>query len=115
MHKVVEKSWGSEKWIVNKDYCGKLMVVNPQQWCSRHAHQDKAESFFCVKGVLHVQYCEGCTTKEEFDAKCRTILLEEGDSFDIERGVYHRFTAVGNSAVFIEFSTHHEDSDTYRL
>lgn len=116
MIKYVEKSWGSESWIVNREYCGKLMAIDPHKFCSAHKHREKTETFFSVQGQLRVEYCKECQTKKEFIDNCKVIILDVGDSFDIEPGTYHRFSSNTNEpCVFIEFSTHHEDSDTYRL
>ena len=40
-------------------------------------------------------------------------IMLPGDSIRITPGMKHRFTGLENSEI-IEFSTHHEDSDSYR-
>ena len=40
-------------------------------------------------------------------------VLEKGDVQILDSGMKHRFTPLEDSKI-IEFSTHHEDSDTYR-
>lgn len=108
-HKAVTKLWGSELWIVNDDdYCGKLLVINPGFRCSLHCHKRKKETFFIISGRVRVQYVNE-------DGRMVTLRMNTGESFTIERGVYHRFSALGDaSARVIEFSTHHDDADVYR-
>ena len=40
-HKIVEKKWGSEEWITNRDYCGKKLILNKGFRCSMHHHKNK--------------------------------------------------------------------------
>jgi quercetin dioxygenase-like cupin family protein len=41
------------------------------------------------------------------------MIMHPGDAFLIEPNTKHRFTGLEDSEI-IEFSTHHEDSDSYR-
>jgi len=47
--KHVEKVWGSEDWIVNREYCGKVLNLNKGFRCSMHYHKNKDETFYVVK------------------------------------------------------------------
>ena len=47
------------------------------------------------------------------EANNKKRIMKEGDSIRITPGVKHRFTGLEDSEI-IEFSTHHEDSDSYR-
>jgi mannose-6-phosphate isomerase-like protein (cupin superfamily) len=96
-----EKKWGYEKWIVNEEYCGKLLTLKKMYRCSIHCHKIKSETFFVIKGKVLI----------EIDDK--SFVLIEGDAIDIRRGEYHRFTGLEDSSI-IEFSTHHEEDDSYR-
>jgi mannose-6-phosphate isomerase-like protein (cupin superfamily) len=103
-HKIVKKDWGYEVWIVNGTYCGKSILVG-EKWSSGgkfHYHKIKDETFYVISGHLVV----GLTDYKE-------IILEEGQSLRIKPGQGHRFRSASGECLFIEFSTHHEDSDSY--
>ena len=100
-YKEVKKEWGMEVWIVNRDYCGKKLVLNKSFRCSMHHHKNKDETFYIIKGKVLIEI-----------GNKKQIMLP-GDSIWIPPGAKHRFTGLENSEI-IEFSTHHEDSDSYR-
>ena len=103
-HKFVPKVWGGEEWIVNREYCGKVLYLVSGFRCSRHYHKLKDETFYVVDGEVSI----------ELDGQRRT--LTKGESVIVERGVVHTFQAAGGcGATIIEFSTHHEDDDSYRI
>lgn len=98
-----EKVWGSEEWIANTDkYCGKFLSLKKGRRCSLHYHKNKDETFYVLKGRVLI----------EIDNK--EHIMEEGDVQRITPLTYHRFSGLENS-VIVEFSTHHEDSDSYRV
>jgi len=99
--KEVKKVWGKEIWIANYDYCGKKLVLNKSYRCSMHHHKNKDETFYILKGKVLM----------EADNEKRIML--PGDSLRITPGMKHRFTGLEDSEI-MEFSTHHEDSDSYR-
>lgn len=107
-----EKSWGHEEWIVNNEwYCGKRLhftVVDGQT--SMHFHKNKHETMFVEQGVFEITTI---ATKDK--GAHRTIHLQKGDSIEIDRLVPHRIRAMIVPSILIEFSTHHEDSDSYRI
>jgi len=108
----VEKTWGWEHWFANNEkYCGKLIFVRYNEWSSKgryHYHKIKDETFFVVEGVFILDYY----TK---DNKRKTIRLEKNESIRLEPGIKHRFKgAVKNGCKFIEASTTHMESDSYR-
>lgn len=100
-HKIVPKKWGSEEWIVNRDYCGKKLLLNKGFRCSMHHHKNKDETFYILKGKVLME------TNNE------SRIMKEGDSILIEPNTKHRFTGLEDSEI-MEFSTHHEDEDSYR-
>jgi|TARA_B100000315_G_scaffold169408_1_gene157999 quercetin dioxygenase-like cupin family protein len=100
-HKEVKKEWGKEIWIVNRDYCGKKLILNKGFRCSMHYHKNKDETFYILKGKVLLEICTQ-----------KNIMLP-GDSILIKPGQKHRFTGLEDSEI-MEFSTHHEDSDSYR-
>lgn len=101
MEKVVEKVWGSEEWIVNRQYCGKFLNLKKGTRCSMHYHKNKDETFFILKGKVLM----------EIDGKTR--IMNPGDLQLIEPNQKHRFTGLKDSKI-LEISTHHEDNDSYR-
>lgn len=125
--KVVEKVWGSETWVVNREYCGKKMLVYPGRRCSFHYHPVKDKTFLVIKGELLVRYVPvnqpgvliGLGALEE---ACRrhfqVQILRPGDSFHVPTGMPHQFEALGHNigpAEFLEFSSHHFDEDVVRV
>ena len=99
--KSVPKIWGEEKWIVNRDYCGKLLIIKKGFGCSLHCHKIKDETFYINKGKVLLEY-DG-----------DKYMMYPGDSQLIEPNKYHRFIGIEDSEI-MEFSTHHRDDDSYR-
>jgi mannose-6-phosphate isomerase-like protein (cupin superfamily) len=100
---VVQKVWGQEEWIVNNDqYCGKRLLLNKGWQCSLHFHKIKYETFYLQSGLVQMEL--GITS----------FRMAPGDVVDIQPFAHHRFMGLEDS-VIIEFSTHHDDADTYRL
>jgi len=99
--KIVEKEWGKEIWIVNRDYCGKILVLNKGFRGSIHHHKIKDETFYINKG------------KVLLELGSKKMVMTLGNSIIIEPNQKHRFTGLEDSEI-IEFSSHHEDGDTYR-
>lgn len=109
--KKVEKTWGYEIWFENfEKYCGKELFVRCGEWSSTgnfHYHKIKTESFYVISGTLILDY--------ERDDEIHTAKLGVGDMFRIPVGMKHRFTAAStDGCTFIEVSTQHFDSDSYR-
>lgn len=103
------KGWGWEDCIVNNDeFCGKILHFNKGSRFSAHFHKEKREVFFVKSGLLKVV---GINTE---DASKYEIELRENDVLDIPRGAIHQIFALEESEI-IEFSTHHEDDDSFRV
>lgn len=98
---IVKKVWGHEEIIVNRDYCGKKLILNKGYRCSMHYHKNKDETFYILSGKVLLEI-----------GMQKNIMLPS-DSMLIKPGQKHRFTGLEDSEI-IEFSTHHEDSDSYR-
>jgi mannose-6-phosphate isomerase-like protein (cupin superfamily) len=114
---IVNKKWGYEIWIENNDlYCGKHLHALPNKYCSVHYHKNKKETFYVISGELALQYSTNLN-KEVWDTGIvDNIILRKGDSFTLEPYTAHRFTSNTNFPCdFIEISTHHDDSDSYRI
>ena len=99
--KHVNKGWGYEKWIVNKEeYCGKLLFFNKGKRCSWHYHKVKDEVFYLQSGMLMVYYSDG----DDITA-AKQKILKPGQNFHIPVGLRHQMVALEDSELF-EFSTH---------
>ena len=84
-----------EYWIANEEeagYCGKYLFVFDGQTCPSHRHRVKMETFFVVKGSVHMVY--GDTPTE----------MGPGAVLRIEPWRYHSFTGLG-PALLLEVST----------
>ena len=98
----VPKVWGEEHWIVNREYCGKKLVLKKGYRCSLHLHKDKDEVFYLVSGRVYLELGDAAR------------VMEPGDHQHVPPGVEHRFWGLEDSEIF-EFSSHHEDADSYRV
>lgn len=109
--KVVDKEWGYEIWMANNevnDYCGKILHIEEGHRFSMHFHRDKHETFYVLKGKALLR------TIETETATVREMLLEEGESCEINRLVPHQLEALEETDI-IESSTFHKDEDSYRV
>mgnify|MGYP003112081588 FL=1 len=108
--KHVDKGWGWERWIVNKEeYCGKLLYFNAGKKCSWHHHKIKDEVFYLQSGKMTVYYSDNDDLE-----KAEQKILNPGDNFYVYTGLRHQMVALEDSELF-EFSTQHFDSDSYRI
>ena len=108
--KHVPKTWGHEKWIVNKpEYCGKILSINSGHHTSWHFHKLKDEVLFLQSGMLKVLY----SNSDDIET-AQEIILSPGDAFHVYQGLRHRIIALKDSELF-EFSTQHFDDDSHRL
>lgn len=105
----VEKGWGYELWIVNKDYCGKLLSFHKGKRCSYHYHLVKDEVFYLQSGRLLIKYAH----HDDLD-RAESVELLPGMKFAVPTGLRHQMIALEES-VLVEFSTHHEDADSVRV
>jgi len=104
----IEKGWGYELIIVNKEYCGKILHFNKNAKMSMHYHLQKNETWYVSKGKFIFRYID--TT----NANIKEEILNEGDNITIPQGLPHQLEALEESEI-IEFSTQHFDSDSYRI
>jgi len=101
----VPKVWGKEIWMVNTDlYCGKKLILMKGKRCSLHYHINKIETFYIDSGKVLME-----TRPQRIEQ-----VMCSGDVIQISPHVEHRFGGLEDS-VIIEISTHHEDSDSYRI
>lgn len=98
-----QKIWGHEEWIVNTPlYCGKFLYLKKGKRCSIHYHKKKDETFYVLSGKVLME-----VNGEE-------RIMEKKDIQHIIPMTKHRFSGLKDS-VIIEFSTHHEERDSYRI
>lgn len=101
--KKVDKDWGYEDIIINNElYCFKKIFVKKGHQCSVHWHRLKDEEFYIEYGNIVLELF-GTSTN-----------LKKGMSYRIRPNNVHRFTALEDTMIY-EVSTHHEDSDSYRV
>ena len=110
--KIVNKDWGHEIWLVNnmyENYCGKILFIKKGHGTSMHFHAKKHESFYILEGQLDIDIIDTETTKKY------EVSLSQGEVFTLDRFMPHMLKAVVSDVKFIETSTYHEDSDSYRV
>lgn len=120
-YKLVEKTWGFERWIANYEdanYCGKELVCLYGKWSSEgkfHYHKVKDEVFYVVSGKLELELIPlGADFKPVNDPL--HFLLMRGESIRVKPHMAHRFRSQTKMFTRLyEFSTHHEDEDSYYL
>ena len=107
--KIVKKGWGREVWLANnEEFCGKLLEFKSGKRFSIHFHLDKREVFYVLSGTVDLFFYD--LTRARKLGK-RLIV---GDAVEIPRGCPHQLVAVTQTTI-IEVSTHHKDSDSYRI
>ena len=105
--KYVEKEWGYERWLTNtSEYCTKELGLKKGWRCSLHFHKVKDETFYIAKGKVLIE--------TEVNEKIKEEIVITGDFIRITPGMKHRFSGLEES-IILESSTHHEDSDSYRI
>ena len=99
--KIIKKVWGEERVIHNGKYCGKILILKRGFRCSLHHHKKKEETFYLNRGKILMEVGD------------KKWVMKYGDIQHIEPGCKHRFTGITDAEIF-EFSSHHDDSDSYR-
>ena len=98
---IIDKKWGYEEVIVNlPEYCGKFLNIKKGGRSSVHYHKNKKETFYCIKGEVML------------DVGGHPFVMTEPCT--INPGTPHSFFGI-TDAVILEISSHHDDSDVYRL
>lgn len=101
--KKVRKIWGREVWIVNEEYCGKLLFLDKCASSSIHYHKAKKETFLCLLGWATLTVDEVMYS-----------LQANGEPITIPCNTNHSFYGREKS-VILEISNFHEDCDVFRL
>jgi len=105
----VPKGWGEEIIIENNEnYCGKILVFEPECKFSMHYHMNKDETWYVEDGEFEYLWID--TEK----ALIHTEILKPGDVVRQRPGQPHQLESLTYGRIF-EVSTHHEDSDSYRV
>lgn len=84
-----------EYWIVNdrkNRYCGKFLFLFVNQRCPLHHHKIKDETFFIVRGRVHMM------------AGRKQFVMKPGDIFKMRPGINHTFIALDGPALILEVS-----------
>lgn len=103
------KGWGWEIWVENCDqYCGKILCFYKGKKTSLHHHVNKLETMHLISGKINIELREPVTGEKY------VVELCVGDSIQIPPGHSHQIVALEESEL-LEFSTKHEDSDSYRV
>ena len=101
--KIVNKVWGTERWIINNNlYCMKELHVKADCTCSLHYHKVKDETFVMKHGRILLLH------------NSKLSIFKPGEIVRVKPGEHHKFHACEDS-MMIEVSTHHDDRDSYRL
>lgn len=103
--KLIQKYWGSIETLVNKDYCGKRIIMKKGAQSSLEVHCKKHETYFVYSGKVKIGVRVG-------RAENKSILLKQGDIFHIPPGLMHMRIAV-EDCVIIEISTQDDNSDSH--
>lgn len=95
----------------------KVLEVFKNRMCSIHYHRMKDETFQIVKGYLKLEIWGPNIDLGVFDKNKpdHIMTLWAGSSIHIPPRTAHRFTALKDSAQFIEVSTQHIEEDSVRL
>ena len=105
----IPKGWGSELIIENNDmYCGKILRFNEGCKFSMHYHLEKDETWYVNSGRFIYRWID------TDNADVHEQELEPGDIVRQRPGQPHQIEALMEGEIF-EVSTHHEDSDSYRV
>lgn len=105
-----KRGWGTEYWIENiPDYCGKLLVIDPNKRCSLHFHMNKLETMYLESGNATILFIDPYTGEEY------VVDMVAGDSIKIPRGQVHQIIASKYGCEIFEFSTMHDENDSYRV
>lgn len=105
----VPKGWGEELIIENNElYCGKLLIFKKGCKFSMHYHMNKDETWYVYSGSYRYRYID---TR---NADVIEVTLLPGQVVRQKPGQPHQLEALDDGTIF-EVSTHHEDSDSYRV
>ena len=106
---IIPKGWGEEIIIENNElYCGKVLVFKKGCKFSMHYHMIKDETWYVEEGSFLYRWIDTET------ADVHESILDIGDIVRQRAGQPHQLESLDDGRIF-EVSTHHEDSDSYRV
>ena len=122
MHtEIHKKSWGHEIWLVNiPKYCGKILIVEQDKYCSLHAHKIKEETFYVLEGEFEITTCQGEINGDGdvVRSEGRPVSMwtkKQGEVLHVPPLLLHRFKGLCVSNRLIEISSQHFEDDSYRV
>jgi quercetin dioxygenase-like cupin family protein len=95
--KLVNKTWGKEIILVNRNYCGKFLYLDRGATISLHAHQTKCETMYGLQGSARLVIEEEEHLLTPFNLP-KTIFPNE----------FHTLYGLSD-AVILEISTYEDD------
>ena len=102
---IVNKHWGYEEIIYNKEYTAKVLTVKPYKSLSLQYHNNKIETMFVSSG-LGVIY---------LDEEENVNVMKQGSIFHIHNKRIHRVENIGDEDLIIFESSTPEIDDIVRL
>lgn len=88
--KVIEKVWGWEVIIANKDlYCAKLLILKKDHQCSMHYHINKDETFYFLEGL--------CLFEWGNQKDLKKYVVSGGRSIYLPPRTEHRFSGISTN------------------
>lgn len=105
------KLTGYEYWITNNDVdnqCYKLLHLFKGRKSSLHSHKIKSEKFKVIQGIVLFTYCDE-------QGNTASMKLFTGDEYNVKVNLAHSFEALSDTAILLEESLYHVESDTYRI
>ena len=133
MEKLVRKTGYTEKWLWNdEDFCAKVLCFSQGVSTSLHWHKLKKEHFLVKRGAFVVQLFYGSVTdyRLSFPGGEKMLMIEQGpihhprlfnlymrldEDLHIPRCQPHRIIGLEEENEMCEFSTTHDDQDSYRI
>ena len=114
MIKIVNKRWGKEEWIINDEYCGKILTIKKGISTSTHYHKLKKETMFVLNGCVKIEWYPFQDYIKRKRLVC-SVILSKFQSFTLFPMTVHRITGMFEMNKVMEISAHHEDSDVCRI
>ena len=100
-----EMYWGNIQTMVNKDYCGKRILVRKGKHSSLEFHCQKTEGYYIHSGNMLLHLRAGRAEDKFFE-------LKEGSSSFMPPGLMHQRGGLEDT-VIIEISTRNDDNDSF--
>lgn len=97
------KVWG-QRWLIHKDstHATSYLELDKGTRCSWHRHQAKYNLFFVMAGRVGIKTEHGET------------ILEAGQTFIVEPGLWHEFRVYENSKMIEEMYVAYDEGDIER-